>query len=140
MYIDKQNVLGTAQAVTASAASTDYLDIGAASDLGVVGGMHLMVTCTESATAAGAATMSIAIQCDDNSSFSSAKTVAITDVIGKASLVASMEPIFIPLPIGLDERYIRAYYTVATGPLTAGKFSAVIVAGVQKNKSYPDAL
>lgn len=139
MIIDKDLTVSTSQAVTASAASTDYIDLGAARDVGQAG-LCFVVTCDESATAAGAGTMSISLQCDDNTSFSSAKTLSVTDAFAKTVLTAGREPIYIPLPTGLDERYVRLYYTVGTGPLTAGKFTAGVVAGVQSNKAYADAL
>lgn len=139
MIIDKQNTFGTDQAVTASAGSTDYIDLGAARDIGPSHPLQVMVNVSEAATAAGAATVTVSLQCDDNTSFSSAKTVISSSAISKDDLVVGYQ-LFLPIPIGLDERYFRVYYTVATGPLTAGKFTAAVVEGVQKNKHYPDAL
>ncbi len=139
MILSKQDTVSTAQAVTASARSTDYIDLGSARDIGVSCDQQLLITVDEAATAAGAATVTFQLQCDDNTGFSSAKTVIQTDAIPKASLVVGYQ-LFLPLPIGLDERYVSVYYSVATGPLTAGKFSAALVHGVQKNKAYPDAI
>ena len=34
MYIDRQNLFGQDQAVTVSAAATDYIDLGVARDIG----------------------------------------------------------------------------------------------------------
>lgn len=139
MYIDKENTLSEDQAVTAAAASTDYIDLGAARDIGVSEGLQLCITCKETVTSAGASTLQFQMQCDDNTGFSSPKTVIQSDAIPKASLVAGYQ-IFLPIPVGLNERYMRLYYNVATGPLTAGIFSAQIVEGIQKNTHYPDAL
>lgn len=140
MIIDKQNTFGTAQAVTAAAASTDYIDQGAARDAGILGrNLQVCITVTETVTSGGASTVQFQLQCDDNSGFSSAKTAVQTDAIPKATLVAGYQ-IFLPLPIGLDEQYLRMYYNVAVANLTAGKFTAQIVDGAQKNKSYPDAI
>jgi hypothetical protein len=50
MIIDKQNVLGSAQAVTVSAASTDYIDQGAAVDAGVGKKLSVLFTVTEAFT------------------------------------------------------------------------------------------
>lgn len=139
MYIDKELEFSDAQAVTAAAGSTNYIDLGSARDMGLSGPLQVCVTVDEAATATGAATVTFQLQCDDNSSFSSAKTVIQTDAIGKASLVLGYQ-FFLPIPVGLDERYVRLYYSVATGPLTAGKFTAQIVESVQKSKAYPDAI
>lgn len=138
MIIDKQLTVSSAQAVTAAAASTDYIDLGVARDIGM-GKMHMVITVDEAATSGGAATVQFQLQCDDNTSFSSPKTVVQTAAIPKASLVAGYQ-LFMPIPVGLDERYVRLYYNVATADLTAGKFTASVVEGIQKSKAYPDAI
>jgi hypothetical protein len=63
--------------------------------------------------------------------------VAATAAIGKAALVAGAQFV-IPMPTR-HRRYVRVNYTVGTGPLTAGKFSAQVVAGIQQNTAYPDS-
>ena len=70
MYIDRQNLFGQDQAVTTSAASTDHIDLGAARDIGNGQPLEILVLCTEAVTASGAATVTVALQSDDNSSFS----------------------------------------------------------------------
>jgi hypothetical protein len=140
MIYDYNLKVSASQAVTASAGSTDCIDLGSARDIGVGCQKYFAITCDESATAAGAATVSFSLQCDDNSSFSSAKTVITSDAFAKTVLTAGRDPIYLPIPPGLNERYVRVYYTVATGPLTAGKFSAGVVHGIQASTSYPDAL
>jgi len=135
MIIDKALQVSSEQAVTSSAASTDVIDTGQATpDLGVAD-LYLVITTDEAATAAGSATVTFSLQDSaDNSSFAD---VAVTAAIGKATLVAGYQHV-IPLPTKL-RRYLRAYYTVATGPLTAGKFSVQIVAGYQQNTPKPDS-
>lgn len=139
MYIDKQNTFSTAQAVTAAAGSTDYIDLGAARDLGN-SDVTVMITVDESATAVGDATVDFQVQVDDNASFSSPETIAASGAIGKAALTAGREAIYIKVPPHTPARYMRVYYDVGTGPLTAGKFSAAVVEGIQRNRHYPDAL
>lgn len=135
MLIDKALQVSNEQAVTSSAASTDVIDTGQTTpDLGVAD-LYLVITTDEAATASGSATVTFSLQDSaDNSSFAD---VAVTAAIGKATLVAGYQHV-IPLPTKL-RRYLRAYYTVATGPLTAGKFSAQIVAGYQQNTPKPDS-
>lgn len=135
MIIDRALQVSNEQAVTASAASTDTIDTGQSTpDLGAAG-LYLVITTDEAATAAGAATVTFSVQDSaDNSSFAD---VAVTAAIGKATLVAGYQHV-IPLPTR-HRRYLRAYYTVATGPLTAGKFSAQVVAGIQQNVPKPDS-
>ncbi len=134
MIIDRNLKVSTSQAVTVSAPSTDVVDLSQARDLGLVG-LKMMVNVEEAVTASGAATVQVTLQCDDNSSFTTPKTVISTDTIAKTDLVVGKQ-LFIPIPIGLDEQFLRVYYTVANGPLTAGKFSAAIVDSEQFNKSY----
>jgi len=135
MYIDRQNLFGQNQAVTTSAASTDYIDLGAARDVGNGTPLEILVLCTESVTAAGAATVAVALQSDDNASFSSPANLVLSDAVPKASLVAGTEMLRVPVPYGA-ERYLRLYFTVGTGPLTAGKFTSGLVPIRQANTAY----
>ena len=59
--------------------------------------------------------------------------------IGKADLTAGKQAAVLKLPSNL-RRYIRVYYTVGTGPLTAGKFSAQIVMDYNRQRAYPNAV
>ena len=57
--------------------------------------------------------------------------MCIRDRIGKASLTLGVRPIMLPWPRSWANmpglRYVGLQYTVATGPLTAGKFTAALV-------------
>lgn len=136
MIIDKLLQISNEQAVTASAASEDVIDFGQANpNIGMDDRSSMVITVDESAAASGAATVTFSVQDSaDNSTFAD---VAVTAAIGKASLAAGQQ-IVIPMPTKL-RRYCRVYYTVATGPLTAGKFSAQVVTGVQQNTHFPDS-
>lgn len=125
MYLDKELIFSNAQAVTAAAASTDLIDQGSAANM-VGKELYLVIKTDVAATAAGAATVNFQLQCDDNSSFSSPKILMETGDIGKASLVAGYVAFKGKLPVGA-ERYLRVYYSVGTGPLTAGSFTAFLV-------------
>lgn len=136
MLIDKALQVSNEQAVTATAASTDVIDFGQTNpNIGMNGYNSMVITVDESATAAGAATVTFALQ--DSADNSSWADVAVTAAIGKATLVAGFQHV-IPMPTKL-RRYCRVNYTIATGPLTAGKFSAQVVAGTQQNQHYPDS-
>ncbi|HNB43400.1 MAG TPA: hypothetical protein PLL72_04305 [Burkholderiaceae bacterium] len=136
MIIDKFLQVSSAQAVTASAASTDVIDfVQASPDIGMDCLSMMVITTRSAVTAAGAATVTFSVQDSaDNSTFTD---VAVTAAIGKATLVAGYQ-IVIPMPTKL-RRYCRVYYTVGTGPLTAGSFSAQIVTGIQQNVPKPDS-
>ena len=136
MFIDKLLQVSTNQAVTASAASSDVIDFGQANpNVGLNDRSSMVITVSESAAAAGAATVTFSVQDSaDNATFAD---VAVTAAIGKASLAAGQQ-VVIPMPTKL-RRYCRVFYTVGTGPLTAGKFSAQVVTGIQQNTHYPDS-
>ena len=136
MYIDKALQVSNEQAVTVSAASTDSIDFGQPNpNVGLDDRSNMVITVDESAAAAGAATVTFSVQDSaDNATFAD---VAVTAAIGKASLAAGQQ-VAIPMPTKL-RRYCRVYYTIGTGPLTAGKFSAQIVTGIQQNIAQPDS-
>lgn len=136
MIIDKLLQVSNEQAVTASAASTDVIDFGQANpDIGVDDMCNMVITTDEAATAAGAATVTFSVQDSaDNSTFAD---VAVTTAIPKATLALGFQHV-IPMPYKL-RRYCRVYYTVATGPLTTGKFSAQVVTGITQNTPKPDS-
>lgn len=136
MILDAQNTFSDAQAVTASAASTNIIDTAASRDIGAGEPMELIVICTETVTASGSATVTVQLRTDTASNMGSAQVVAQTDAIGKASLTAGTEVFRIKLPRGL-KRYIDLYYSVGTGPLTAGKFTAALSWGRQDTATYP---
>lgn len=141
MIKDKQLCFSEAQAITTTARSTNVIDmVATANDLGVGEDLYIVITVDTSFTAAGAATLTITIETDDNAAFSSAAVLQTTQAIGKASLTAGMEPFYICVPVGHIvswERYLSLNYTVATGPMTAGALSACIVKDIQRWKAYP---
>ncbi|WP_313609239.1 Bbp16 family capsid cement protein [Rhizobium sp.] len=144
MIFDAQNLFSDAQAITTSTVSTNVIDFGASGkpvgaaaairkDLGRGKRVDLRVQMVEAALAAGAATLTIDLQTDDNEAFSSPKTVFTTGAIAKAQLIAGYVFPLEFFPRGTDERYVRLNYTVATGPLTAGKITAGVVAASEDN-------
>lgn len=137
MLVDKFLFFGELQAVTTTAASTDYLDFSAFRNIGI-GPNEIELFCFvgTAVTAAGAATLTITLETDDNTSFSSATTLYTTTAIPKATLVAGYNALAgVKIPEGC-ERYLRLNYTVATGPLTAGTFTAGLTLAGQSFRAY----
>jgi hypothetical protein len=126
MLFDSQNLFSDTQAVTVTATSTNLLDTGAARDLLAGEGLFLVVQVTEAFDAGGAATVTVALQTDDNSSFSSPTTLFSSPTTGLSGLTLGARPVQIRVPRGA-ERYLRLSYTVADGPFTAGKVTAGLV-------------
>lgn len=148
MYVDKNEEFSDSQAVTATALSTNVLDLtqGVTSpatlttiDIGEGEGMELVIQVDTAATATGAATVTFTLESDSDTALSTSPTVHWTSAaIGKATLVAGYEVARVKLPPGQQyERYLAVRYTVATGPLTAGAFSAFLTKQGQGNTAYP---
>lgn len=124
--IDAQLELSDAQAVTASAASTNVIDLTAtAPNLGQGSqDLYLQVICDTTADSSGdAATLDIALQ--DSANNSSFANVLASVQLAEASVTAGTTLFITKLPPNL-RRYIRVYYTVGTENFTAGKFDAFI--------------
>ena len=140
MLRDAQWVLSDAQAVTTAAAtaSTNVYDtLGPApADIGKGEIMWLVCSVNTTVTATGSATVTFAVQTDDNESFSSATTLFTSAAIGKATLVAGYRVFAIRLPVGC-ERYIRALITPAVDDLLTGKFDIYLTPNVDLLPSTP---
>lgn len=130
MIMDDRLVFSDDQAVTASAASTNHLDLLKGGDAGDE--LYLQIICTETASAAGAATVDFGFETDDASNFATKVELAVKQV-AKAAMVAGETVVNMRVPAGV-KRYNRLYFTVGTGPLIAGKFKAFLTPSQQTNK------
>lgn len=125
MIIDRLNEYSVEQPVTASTASAKVVDTFGG---GRLEGrpLFLHIKCMEGVEAAGEATVTFAFETSDSSDFGSKDVLWNSAAIGKANLSAGSEIVRLAMN-GLSlKRYTRVYYTVDTGPLTAGKFSAFL--------------
>ena len=136
MILDKQNLLSYKQAITVSAVSTNSIDLGPNmwnKSSGDDRGMPLGLFVDESFTAAGAATLTIDIQSSNASDFSSGVVTHQSITLAKADLATAKKlPHSLAIPPDAKE-YVRANYTVTTGPFTAGKLTLGNVASRQTN-------
>lgn len=135
MIFDQQTLLSDAQAITATAASTNVLDLGPinsgfARDIGKGKQIPLLIQVVEAFN--NLTSLAVALQVDDNSGFSSAKTVWTTTLV-LADLVAGKVVIPEYIPRGTDERYLRLNYTVTGTAPTTGKITAGVTMGNQSN-------
>lgn len=138
MLIDRQNQFSDAQSVTATAASTDTIDLGAVRNIGVGEPLYIVFLVTTAFVGAGA-TVTPSLQTDDNTGFSSAVTVRTYDALPALSAIGTqryyeIEPFTIA---GLYERYIRVMYTVAGGTLTASGLTSFLVKDLAAFRAYP---
>ncbi|MFK0377840.1 Bbp16 family capsid cement protein [Pandoraea sp. NPDC090278] len=143
MILDKTEEFSDSQAVTATAVSTNVIDTNPSNKNPIVDlgdgepDVWLVVQCDEAAAAAGAATVAISLESDSTANLATSPTVHYqTPALALAAMTAGKELVRVKLPGGDYERYLGVRYTVATGPLTAGKFSAFIVKDAQGRKTY----
>lgn len=141
MIYDRTLLFSNAQAITATAASTDIVDLmatgtayGHASalvrDIGLGQGIPLSIQVVEDFNTL--TSLTVTVQVDDNSGFSSAKDVMSTTV-ALANLKAGRTFPITAVPPGTNERYMRLNYTVTGSNPSTGKITAGVVAGVQTN-------
>lgn len=128
---DAENTYSDAQAVTASAASTNVIDHG--SSHGRSGGSwpwNLEARVVEDF--ATLTSLQVQIQQDDDSAFGSAETILETDAVAAADLVKGYKFALTKVP-RITKRYTRLNYVVGGANATAGKVTAGLVFSHQTN-------
>lgn len=130
MILDAQTLFSDAQAITATAASENIIDLGVAKDLGPGVPLPILIQVVEAFN--NLTSLAVALEVDDNAAFSSAKVVQTTSV-ALADLVAGKQipPMYVPQ--GVDERYARLNYTVTGTAPTTGAVTAGLTKGIQTN-------
>jgi hypothetical protein len=139
MILDKQLEFSDAQAVTAAAASTNYIDFGAARDMGVGEALYVVVTCDVTMSDTGSdSTLAVALEGDSSTTF----TPDYTRTLFTFSALSAAGTVRIAR-LGPDDanlRYLQLRYTPANGNLTTGSFSAYLTTNIDKWTAYADAL
>lgn len=140
MILDRQNTVSINQAITATAFSTDTVDLTLARDIGAGGGVAMDIFCrvTTTFTTGTAATLSVEFVTSPNASLASPVVVVATPALAVASLTAGQELLRITIPVtqvlGLN-RYIGLRYTVAN-TFTAGTVTAGFIFDRQADAYY----
>ena len=155
MILDTQAEFSDAQAVTATAISSNVLDLfsvgagggssispNARIDVGDSDFLYLVVQTVTAATDTGSdATLTVTLESADDAGLT---TNAIVHFSTGALAFATFSPqgtqlIKMRLPKGLYRRYLGVRYTVASGPLTAGAFDAFLTPTVDNQRPYKSA-
>lgn len=137
MIQDKQNMLSEAQVITATAVSTNTLDLGVARDVAAGEDVNIACTIDEAFAAAGAGTLTIQVISSAAANLGSPTILGQTDAIAKTELTLGRRPIEIVVPRALllaqpvGQRYLGLNFVVATGPFSTGKLTAGIVRAFQ---------
>lgn len=137
-----QDRFSNAQAITASAVSTNVIDLGASGipyghsaaitrDQGVGNQVPLLIQVVT--TFATLTSLTVSVQTSTDEAFTSPVTVLATQAIPAATLVAGYKFNISELPEGTRLRYVRLNYTVAGSNATAGAITAAVVPARQNN-------
>lgn len=131
MIFDNTNIFSDDQAITASAASTNVINLGSSTRGDIGKGTPIPVLVQVTADFATLTSLKVGIQTDSVENFASPKTLT-EQTIALASLTAGAKFSFSIIPLGTDEQYLRLYYTVTGSDATTGKITAGIVAAVDQ--------
>jgi len=131
MILDKELIFSDAQAETTIAVheSDNIIDLTNAGD--AIDSLWLVVAVQTTVTSDGNATVAFALQTDSAVNFATADTLLSTAALAKTALTAGTQVIRTRIPMGC-KRYLRVLYTIGTAALTAGKFDAYLVSGIDK--------
>lgn len=137
MYVDAQNLFSNAQALTATAVSTNVVDLGADVDVGVGEPMAVVLVVDVAADfTTGNETYQIDVETDDADTFGSA--VVLARRIPTAAMLTKGAVMVIPLPND-NERYLRLNYTLGgTTPTLTISAHLAPMSMIQNNKAYAD--
>ncbi len=139
--IDNSLVFSDAQPITATAASTNVIDLlkpgtpagfpaALTKDAGIGPDIPIFIEVTEGFNTLTSLTVSV--ETDDNAGFASPTTVLTGQAVPLASLVPGYR-FRVPneIPEGTVEQYLRLKYTVAGSNPTTGKIFAAVTGGEQ---------
>ena len=123
MLLDKNVMFSDAQALRATGASTNTVDLKAAGDAALG---RLVVLAHADTAFAGATQIVCALQTSDKSDFSSGVVTLASSTLSATQLADTQKNLFaLGIAAGM-KRYLRMYYTV-TGTITAGAISCCLV-------------
>lgn len=135
MIQDKKLMFSDSQAITATADSTNILDLGAHGD-DIQRELTLFVQFRGTVESGGASTLVITLNTDDTlnaggTDLAADNTLWTSASIAKTALTDGAMLVKMPLPPGI-QRYLRLKYTVGTANLTAGAIDAGLVWGIDQ--------
>lgn len=150
MIMDRQNTFSNTQAITATAISTNVIDLGPLSagnlirDIGSGEPLYLHVLVTTALDSAGeAATTTVTLESDSTANLATSATVHWTSG-SIAEAVVGVDGYWIakgvPLPSGAYERYLGVRYTIGTENFTSGNVTAWISNNRFDDRTYNSAI
>ena len=142
MILSAEQLFSDDQAVTATAVSTNVIDLGVPGtpygavaplnqDVGKGAPVPVLIQVTEDF--ATLTSLTITLEVDSTADLATAPVVVDTQTIAVADLLAGKQTFMQYLPNGLDKRYMGVRYTVTGSAATAGQITAGISMGNQTN-------
>lgn len=143
MILDRTGLLSEGQAITASTASTNTVDLGTPGtpygssaplrrDVGRGTPIPFFIGVTEAFN--NATSLTIAVQTDDNAAFTSPTTVWTSVAYPLSDLAPGVRHLLPDeLPVNTNEQFVRLFYTVAGTAPTTGRITAGVVMARQTN-------
>lgn len=139
MIFSKQQTFSDNQAITATALSTNVIDLGVPGtphgatatlngDVGKGTPVPILIQVTEDFD--NLTSLNIAIEAGETETLG---TVILSQDIPLAELIAGKQTSVVVMPNGLDQRYVGVRYTVTGTAPTAGMITAKVTMGVQTN-------
>lgn len=136
MILDANLLFSDAQAVTATAASTNYIDIGTNRAVGTGETLYVVTTVDVALTDSGSdSTVTVSLEGDSTTTFTpdGSQTLFTIPALTPAGAV-----FICPLaPLAAAQyQYMQLKYTVAGGNLTTGSFTSFITKDIQSYRHY----
>ncbi len=141
MYVDSLLMFSDAQAVTATAASTNYIDLGAVRDIGTGKQLYLVISCVVAMADSGSNTeLDVSLDGDSTTTFSPDATLTVCQFAAASAAGTTKIIALSPGMAPLQYRYIQLTYTTSSGDgnLSAGSFDAFLTTDVDRYRSYAD--
>jgi hypothetical protein len=136
MYQDSLLTFSQAQAITAAAASTNYVNLGAVRNIGVGQALYVVTVVTTAFTDTGSnSTLTVDLYGDSSTTF----TPDATQTMFTIAAVAAAGDVYVgrisPGMAG-NYKYVELYYTPNNGDLSAGAVTSFITTDVAQYASY----
>jgi len=137
MYVDNNLLFSDSQdlaQVAGSYYSTNVLNLGSATDIGVGRACSLVIVVDEAFTSGGSATVKFEVIDEADTTLDGRSVViASTRAIAIATLSAG-KVITLPIPAGvITQQYVGVKYTIGTATTTAGTVSAFLALEADHN-------
>ncbi|HEX6215296.1 MAG TPA: hypothetical protein VFZ38_10780 [Vicinamibacterales bacterium] len=148
MMFDSHNEFSDGQAVTATAISTNVIDLypmadqaDATRDIGTGEAVYVAIMTSTTITDAGSdATLVATLESDSTANLATAPVVHLSSgTLAFATYATAGSLILVArLPAGRYKRFLGVRYTVASGPFTGGSIDAFLTHDAQLYRAYAD--